>query len=330
MVAAAYYEKLPDKTVRCLLCPRYCLIPVGGRGNCLARQNLNGDMIALTYGRVSSVAMDPIEKKPLYHFFPGRLILSIGSWGCNLHCGFCQNHEISQGEVMTRQLSPTEAVHLAKEQGSIGIAYTYNEPLIAWEYLRDCSAAIRKAGLKNVLVTNGYLNSEPFGDLLPNIDALNIDIKAFRESFYQKICGGSLKPVLRSAELASRHCHVETTTLIIPGQNDDAAELEDLAAWIAAHCGKRTPAHLSAYFPRYRFRQPPTTASDLQRAREIFRRHLQYVYIGNILCDDSADTLCQACSARIIRRRGYAIDTSGMKSDGRCAVCGMDNGIISG
>ncbi|MCX7933636.1 MAG: AmmeMemoRadiSam system radical SAM enzyme [Planctomycetota bacterium] len=327
--AAAYYARLPEKRVQCLLCPRQCTLAEGQRGNCLARQNRGGEMIALTYGRVSSLAMDPIEKKPLYHFFPGRFILSLGGWGCNLHCAFCQNHSISQAEAATQPLSPAEAVRLAQREGSIGIAYTYNEPLIAWEYLRDCCAAIREAGLKNVLVTNGYLNPEPLAEILPLIDAMNIDIKAFRESFYREICGGSLAPVLRSAELASRCCHVEVTTLLIPGQNDDAAELDELAAWIAAHCGKHTPTHLSAYFPRYRFRHPPTSEADLRRAREIFRRHLRYIYLGNIVGDGVADTLCQNCAAPIIRRRGYEIDASGMDADGRCAACGADNGIIT-
>jgi len=327
---AAHYERLADRRVQCRLCPHACVIACGKRGRCRVRENREGTLVALTYARAASVALDPIEKKPLYHFHPGSNILSMGSWGCNLACAFCQNHGISQREVPTEELLPGDAVALAQARGSIGMAYTYNEPLIMWEYLRDCGRAMHDAGLQNVLVTNGFVMPEPLADLLPVIDAMNIDIKAFHEGFYREHCQGMLAPVLESAKTAAAACHLEITTLIIPGYNDAPKELEEEAQWIAEHCGPETPVHLSAYFPRYRFRADPTPLAVLLHAREILGRSLQHVYVGNVQAAEGADTVCASCGARVVVRVGYRVDTSGMAADGRCGRCGADNHMVAG
>jgi pyruvate formate lyase activating enzyme len=326
---ARFHEHLEGDFVRCDLCPHHCVIGPGRRGLCRVRENRAGTLTALTYGRVASTAMDPIEKKPLYHFHPGRQILSIGTWGCNLQCLFCQNCEISQGEVPTRELAPEEAVRLAREQDSVGIAYTYNEPLIGWEYVHDTARAARDAGLKNVLVTNGYVEDAPLRELLPLVDAMNIDIKAFHESFYDEVCGGHLEPVLATAERAAAACHVEVTTLVIPGHNDRPREIEALATWIAEHMGRKTPAHLSAYFPAYKLSAEPTRPEMLLRAREIFRQELDFVYLGNLRSADGADTPCPGCGTVVVARSGYAVDTSNMTGEGACAACGAATGIVT-
>lgn len=329
MKKAAYQEALPGGDVRCLLCPQGCRIAPGKRGSCIARENVDGTLTALTYGTACSVNVDPIEKKPLYHFHPGAPILSVGTWGCNLHCSFCQNCEISQHEVPTQDVTPEELVDLAQAKGSVGIAYTYNEPLIGWEWVKDCAEAFREAGLKNVLVTNGFINPEPLEELLPLIDAMNIDIKAFHEGFYKKQCGGRLAPVLETAKRACRTCHVEVTTLLIPDQNDAPKELEDLSRWVADECGPDVPAHLSAYTPRYKMTVNATPVEVLRHAREIFQKHLRHVYLGNVMIEDGAETTCRGCGKTVIRRSGYRIDTSGMKADGTCAACGAHNGIVT-
>ncbi len=326
---AAHYDRLAGDRVQCRLCPHACRIAPGKRGRCRVRENRDGTLVALTYGQAASVSMDPIEKKPLYHFFPGRPILSIGSWGCNLSCVYCQNFAISQHEVPTEALPPEEAVRAAQARDSIGIAYTYNEPLIMWEYLRDCGRAARAAGLKNVLVTNGFVNPEPLEELLPVVDAMNIDLKAFTERFYEELCHGALAPVLATVARAARSCHVELTTLVIPDHNDAPAELEEEARWIAGEAGPQTPVHLSAYVPRYKLQARATSAKTLLRAREILLRHLKHVYLGNMVTSEGTNTVCAECGATVVARQGYHTDTSGMKPDGTCAGCGAENRIVA-
>lgn len=330
MHEARYYDSRGDRTVACRLCPHACVLADGQRGICKVRENQGGTLRALTYAEVTSVAMDPIEKKPLYHFMPGTEILSLGTWGCNFRCAFCQNHQISQQQVPTRTLAPAEAARLAVERGACGVAFTYNEPTIGIEYALDTAAAVKAAGLKSVLVSNGFINLEPLEDLLAVVDAINIDIKAFGEDFYKQEAGGALAPVLAVAERASKSILVETTTLIIPGLNDEGAELRALAKWIAEHCGPETPAHLSAYTPRYKATQPRTPNSTLLCAYEVFQEHLRYVYIGNALVDKGADTTCAGCGATVIARRGFRADTVGMNPDGTCAACGAENHIVTG
>lgn len=323
MKEAAFYNRQDDGTVVCELCPHNCRIADGKRGICRVRENQSGTLVALTYGKVCSTAVDPIEKKPLYHFFPGQPILSIGSWGCNFACDFCQNWSIAQQEVPTQSVTPEQLVTLARDKGSIGIAYTYNEPTIAWEFVYDCSVAMHEAGLKNVLVTNGFINPEPLQKLLPFVDAMNIDIKAFHEGFYKERCKGRLAPVLETVKTAAAACHVEVTTLVIPGKNDDLEELEQLACWLKDNCGADLPAHLSAYSPRYRLQAEPTPVATLLEAQQRFQKHLHHVYLGNVMSRAGADTICPNCSAPVVKRSGYHTDTSGMNENGSCAKCGM-------
>lgn len=329
MDQAAYYDVLSDGSVVCLLCPQSCLVGGGRRGQCGVRQNQDGVLVPLTYGKITSAALDPLEKKPLYHYFPGRPVYSIGSWGCNLHCMFCQNSAISQRPAPTRDLPPEDLARIAMRDGSVGVAYTYNEPAIAFEYVMDCARAVRGAGGKNILVTNGFLNPEPWEELLGVIDAANIDIKAFNNDFYRRLCGGALEPVLRNAEKAAGKIHLEVTTLIIPGENDGAPELEMLAKWIAERCGKKTPAHLSAYFPRYQMNVEATRLEQLRHAREIFLEHLDYVYLGNVSSDEGSDTVCARCGSTVVKRRVFDADTEGMNPDGSCARCRAANGIVN-
>ena len=264
----------------CTLCPHACRIAPGGRGICRARENRDGELIAVHYGFVSSLALDPIEKKPLRRFHPGTQILSLGGYGCNLRCPFCQNHGISleydseDGET----LSPEDVLDMARRtlpQGNIGLAYTYNEPLINYEFVHDCARLIHAAGLKNVLVTNGYINREPLLALMPYIDAMNIDLKAFSEDFYARL-GGRLDPVLHTIRLAHEHCHVEVTTLVIEGEND--GDIEEIASWLA-DLSPDIPLHLPPFYPRYQYADKAATRPQtLRRLREVARAHMNHVY----------------------------------------------------
>lgn len=283
MHEALYYEKQGDKLI-CRLCPKACLIGEGQAGFCRVRHNKNNTLYTLNYAKCAAAALDPIEKKPLYHFYTGSLILSLGTWGCNFACSFCQNWQLAQDVPATQELSPKEAVEEAlrlKDRGNIGLAYTYSEPSVWYEYILDTARLAKEAGLKNVLVTNGYICEEPLSELLPFIDAMNIDVKAFQEEFYRKYCQGKLSHVMQTVELAARHCHVEITTLVIPGLNEEPAEIAALAKWLAA-IDSSIPLHLSRYFPRYKMNIPPTGKETLERAYEAASRHLKYVYLGNV------------------------------------------------
>lgn len=325
---AKYWEKLADGRLHCKLCPHNCHIADGKRGLCRVRRNEGGVLYSIIYGRVTSVAMDPIEKKPLYHFHPGGAILSLGTMGCNFACKFCQNYTIAQMEAPTRPFSSEEAVAAAKERQSIGIAYTYNEPFIWYEYVYDTARLARENGLKNVLVTNGYVQQEPLLDLLPYIDALNIDVKSMRPEFYKDICRGSMDPVLETCKTAAEHAHVEVTNLVIPGYNDTDDDLEKLATWIAANPGRGTPVHLSAYFPCFKLQAEPTPISTLERAFDVFSGHLDHVYLGNVASRKGGDTSCKSCGALLIERRGYATKVLELKENGTCARCGAENNIV--
>ena len=327
MKTASYWEKVQDTGVRCRLCPHNCRIADGKTGICNVRKNVGGTLYSEIYGKITSAAMDPIEKKPLYHFHPGSAILSIGTKGCTFKCSYCQNYEISQGDPHLEDLSPDEAVQLALEKKSVGIAYTYNEPLMWFEYVRDTSEIAREKGLKNVLVTNGFINQEPLEEMLPLIDAMNIDIKSIKQDFYRKLCKGELGPVLETAKRARRQTHVEITNLIIPGYNDSAQEVEELAVWIAKNLGKDTPVHLSAYFPRHLLQAKPTGAEILSRAEEIFCKHVLFVYLGNICLDQGSNTFCPSCKTLLISRRGYSTRIEHLKGR-QCGECGQEINMI--
>jgi len=323
---AYFYQKLGDTRVRCVLCPHLCVIADGQTGVCRVRQNQDGRLIATMYAECTSAAMDPIEKKPFFHFCPGTKVLSLGTNGCNFRCPWCQNWEISQQMSPTFALEPAAALKEAEARGSVGIAYTYNEPAVWYEYVRDTAELVRQAGMKNVLVTNGYITPEPFEQLLPFIDAVNLDIKSIRPDFYREHVGGQLEPVLQTACTASKATHLEVTNLIIAGYNDSSQELEDLASWIADNLGRETPTHLSAYFPRYKFTAPETTPGQLKKAREFFRRHLDYVYIGNVSSENGTDTYCCECGALLIKRAGYRVEQKGLDGS-NCKQCGSANNI---
>ncbi|WAM32027.1 AmmeMemoRadiSam system radical SAM enzyme [Caldicellulosiruptor naganoensis] len=282
MVEARYYEKLENKKVKCKLCPHGCVILPGNTGFCRARKNVDGKLYSLNYGYISSIAFDPIEKKPLYHFYPGSSILSIGTFGCSFRCLHCQNYEISQLTPNVFEVDTERLIELAKkDKDCIGIAFTYNEPTIWFEYVLDVAKKFKEEGFKTVLVTNGYLNKEPLLELLEVIDAANIDLKAFSDEFYKKVCSGDLESVKRFIEICSKKIHIEITTLIIPTLNDSEDEIENLAKWLSS-IDDRIPLHLTRYFPRYKMNLPPTPKETLFKLREIAKRYLMYVYLGNI------------------------------------------------
>lgn len=272
--------------VLCTLCPRRCTLPPDVTGFCRARINLDGHLLSKSYGKLTSIALDPIEKKPLAQFYPGSLILSVGTFGCNLRCPFCQNASISQaGEEAARMtLSPAELVQMAldyqERAGNIGVAFTYNEPLVGYEYVRDCAKLLKEKNLKTVLVTNGYISPGPWKALLPLIDAANIDLKGFTPEYYAWL-GGDLEVVkenIRTAHLLG--CHVEITTLLVPGKNDQEDVLEQEAAWLAS-LSPEIPLHLTRYFPRWQCNIPATYPEQVRKLAELARKSLHHVYTGN-------------------------------------------------
>lgn len=319
-----YVEQLADGRLRCRLCPHHCRLAPGETGRCQVRRNVDGRLLVENYGKISSAALDPVEKKPLYHFHPGGYLLSFGSFGCNFTCEFCQNWSISQFRPPTRDLSPEAAVELlrataAEEPRTVGVAYTYAEPSVWYEYVYDTSVLVRKAGFANVLVSNGYLERRPLLDLLPLIDAANIDLKAMNPRYYQRICHGSLKKVEESiAVIAASGTHLEVTTLVVPGQNDSPEEMERLARFLAG-LNPDIPLHLSRFFPNYRMGGEPTPVATLTELRNIARRHLHYVYLGNL--PESMATYCRRCGALLLDRFGYEISPGEIEGD-RCRRCG--------
>lgn len=272
------------KTV-CDLCFHHCALAEGQTGLCRARASRGGQIVPLNYGRLTALALDPIEKKPLRRFHPGSMILSAGSFGCNLHCPFCQNAEIAAAgaESFTRECSPEQLVQTAldlRARGNIGVAYTYNEPLVGYEYVRDCAGLVHRAGMVNVLVTNGTIEAKPWQALLPLLDAVNIDLKGFTQGWYRTL-GGDLETVKRSIALAAQSCHVEVTTLVVPGENDSDQEMESLTRWLAS-VSPEIPLHVSRFFPRHQMQdRPPTPVDTVYHLADVAREQLRYVYTGN-------------------------------------------------
>lgn len=325
---ALHFRKLEDGTVQCLLCPNLCRIGDGRTGKCGLRKNEKGELYTLSYGRTVTLSMDPIEKKPLYHFMPGSSILSIGPNGCTFRCDNCQNWNISQEKAPTRFIDPGDLVDIAGKDGSIGVAFTYTEPLLFFEYLKDVAPMLRGRGLKSVLVTNGYLEEGPTDEIVPLIDGFNVDLKSMSDDFYRKYCGGGVEPVKRFIERASSASHVEVTNLVIPGLNDSVEELEEMASWLAG-ISSEIPLHLSRFFPHYRMAdRPPTPGGKLEEAYAIAKKHLDHVYVGNIFIEGAGDTYCRECGEVLIRRSGYRTRILG--AGGTCRRCGtMTRGVWS-
>lgn len=321
---AMYYTKEKNNIVKCNLCPHNCTIKEGNRGICNVRENVHGTLISLNYGKHTCYAYDPIEKKPLYHFYPGREIFSIGSFGCNLDCDFCQNWEITHGKPLNIEIEDSDLLILAKSNDSLGVAYTYNEPTISYEYVYHISKLVKEIGLKNVLITNGFIEEEPLREILPYIDAMNIDLKSMNRDFYSKICKGRLDPVLRTIEIAKQYTHVEITTLIIEGVNSSEEEIEKLASWIG-NIDRETPFHISKYFPNYKMHLPETSYETLIKTKNIAEKYLDYVYIGNIWGADN-NTYCPNCNYQLVNRQGL-VEIVGIKKS-KCKNCGRDISII--
>ena len=314
------YTTLAGDRLQCTLCPHGCSIADGKSGVCGVRFNEGGALALPYYGSISSIAVDPIEKKPLYHFHPGAPILSVGFFGCNFRCPFCQNYTISQRVVKQRDpLSPDELVETALLRKSFGIAYTYSEPVVHFEYVLDSARLARARGLKNVLVSNGFLNPEPAEELLELMDAADIDLKSFSPQFYRKEIGGRMDAVLDFLRIAAKKTALEVTTLVIPGKNDSETEITQIAEFVAT-LNPDIPLHLSCYFPTYKYvieATPPERVLELAAAA---RQALRYVYPGNVGSLEN-NTTCPTCAALLIRRTGYATEVVGLER-GRCAKCG--------
>lgn len=290
------------------------------------RENQQGILYSLIYEQVSSHGVDPVEKKPLYHFHPGSSAFSIGTVGCNLSCDFCQNWGISQGNASTYSMTSQEVVELASRSRCESIAYTYNEPTIWYEFVYDTAQLAKRKGIYNVLVTNGFIKEEPLKKVLPYIDALNIDVKAFTNQFYKKLCRGRLPPVLKAVEIAKEYAWVELTTLLIPGKNDSEKEIRQLVDWVAS-VGEEIPLHFSRYYPSYNLRLPTTPVETLEKARTIALEQLRYVYIGNVWGHEGDNTYCYNCNQLLIQRRGFSASAHGL-SNTTCNRCGAPIDLI--
>lgn len=328
MREALFYRK-ENSSMRCLLCPHVCLIEPDKRGKCKARINLDGKLNTLVYGESDLEKLyfhvDPIEKKPLYHFYPGSYSLSFGVPGCNLFCENCQNYDLSQStpnDIKDRFLKPKKIVELAKSYNCKSISYTYTEPTIFYEYVIDTSKIAKEEGIKNVWVTNGFINPKPLKEALPYIDAMNIDLKFFSEELYQKICGGKLRPVLETIRTASKETHIEITNLLIPTLNDSDEDIEKLVDFVA-ELNRDIPLHFSAYRPMYKMKIESTRSETLYRAKEIAERKLNYVYLGNVPAHN--DTLCPVCKNTVIKRNhNVKINLINEK----CSICSTKISII--
>lgn len=309
--------------IKCLLCPHLCLIKENQIGKCGVRKNIDHKLLSLNYGKVTSIAIDPIEKKPLYHFYPGTNILSIGTYGCNMKCIFCQNYHISQKVPKTYHVSNDALLDYIKTYDSIGIAFTYNEPLISYEYIYDTVVYIKEKqpDVKIVLVTNGFINSKPLLDILPYIDAFNMDLKAFTDKFYRRICQARLDPVLNTINLVYDKAHLEVTTLMVTDENDSFEEIGAIAKFLS-DLDKNIPLHLSRYYPNYLMKKPATDIKKMYQSKKEAEKYLNYVYLGNIPSD--INTYCPNCHGLVYDRilnKSYLVD-------GKCIECKMEIKIV--
>jgi len=328
-VATKYWHALADGRVQCDLCPRFCKLNEGQRGLCFVRAREHDAIVLTSYGRSSGFCIDPIEKKPLNHFYPGSAVLSFGTAGCNLSCQFCQNWDISKSREVSRlsdQASPDGIARAAAENGCRSVAFTYNDPTIFLEYAVDVADACRARDVKAVAVTAGYITEKPREELYAHLDAANVDLKAFTESFYKKICAGSLAPVLETLCYVARETDVwlELTTLLIPGENDSDGELDEMTGWVVENLGPDVPMHFTAFHPDWKMLDKPRTPPEtLSRARSIaVRNGVRFPYTGNVHDKAGGSTYCQACGEILIGRDWYELSDWNLSEAGRCRSCG--------
>ncbi len=329
VVRTRYWQRLEDGRIQCDLCPRYCKLHEGQRGLCFVRARVQDQVVMTSYGRSSGFCIDPIEKKPLNHFLPGTPILSFGTAGCNLACKFCQNWDMSKSREMDTLMDSAGPGTLAAAAASLGcrsVAYTYNDPVIFMEYAIDVAQACREHGIKSVAVTAGYVCDEPRREFYKYMDAANVDLKAFTEDFYHKICGGHLQPVLDTLTYLKHETDVwfELTTLLIPGENDSDAEIDRMTGWVVDSLGPGVPMHFTAFHPDWKMMdKPPTPASTLTRARQIaLRNGVRYAYTGNVHDPGGSSTYCHSCGQTLIGRDWYVLSTWSLTDDGHCKSCG--------
>jgi len=330
---AMAYSRRSDGSVQCGLCPRACIIKDNRRGVCRVRENRNGTLFTLIYGLTTAEAVDPIEKKPLFHFWPGSNTYSISTLSCTFFCPWCQNWEISQAspeEVYSQELTPEEVIKRARRSGSPSISYTYNEPLLWYEFIYDTSRLAKENGIHNILVTNGYITQDALLPIVKRIDAANVDVKGFTESFYKTYCKGDLESVLSATKSMKREgVHVEVTNLIIPGINDSMEEIRQLSSWIRDEISEDTPLHFSRFFPHYKMVDRPATPFEtLLEAKKVAEGEgLQFVYIGNVPGGDES-TYCPNCKYLLIRRIGFDILNVDLSKDNKCPNCGFGINIV--
>jgi len=323
---AAHYEKLGDGKIECRLCSHHCRVNDRERGRCGARENRGGSYKTLVYAQPTAVHVDPVEKKPLFHYFPGSQAFSLATAGCNFSCRFCQNWEISQRrpeQVRAVDMSPEAAIRLARSNHCRVVAHTYNEPTISFEYVRDCAALGKEQGLPNVIISNGFIEKEPMRELCRYLGAVKIDLKAFSEEFYHETCGGRLRPVLDTLlAVRAEKTWLEVVTLVIPGLNDSRREIESMCRWLARELGPDVPLHFTRFSPTYMLKNiPPTPPATLQEARRIaLDAGIRFCYVGNLL-SDAEHTYCPACGKVLLRRLMYHVENEGMKGN-RCKFCG--------
>lgn len=328
-VPTEYWQRLDDGRVQCDVCPRHCRLHEGQKGLCFVRSCSNGEIVLDTYGRSSGFCIDPIEKKPLNHFYPGSPVLSFGTAGCNLACKFCQNWDMSKSremDTLADQAAPEDLARAALETGCRSIAYTYNDPVIFLEYAVDVAQACHEVGVNSVAVTAGYICDAPRREFFRHMDAANVDLKAFNDRFYHKVCGGHLADVLDTLQYLKHETNVwfEITTLLIPGENDSPQELEAQCAWIVENLGTDVPLHFSAFHPDWKMRDKDYTPhSTLNLARHIAMQHgLQYVYVGNVHDGEGSSTYCPNCQALLIERDWYELGRWGLDENACCQHCG--------
>jgi len=322
-----FFVPLANGEIQCELCPKHCHVPKGKRGACRVRENRDGKYFSLVYGNPCAIHLDPIEKKPLFHVLPATTSFSLATAGCNFHCKFCQNWEISQAspeDVYSYDVSPEFVVNKAKEAGARSVAYTYVEPTIFYEYMLDIGLLVRKESLLNVCHSNGFINPTPLRQLCRIMDAANIDLKGFTEDFYHELCDGELAPVLETLKILKQEkVHVEITNLVIPTKNDDLGTVKEMCLWVKKELGSETPIHFSRFYPLYKLRSlPPTPVSTLENIRAVaVSTGLEYVYIGNVPGHEGEHTYCPRCKKMVIQRTGYMIGEVRLKG-GKCGYCG--------